>query len=291
MLTQQPTKRTMLIVADDPYYRSELRTLLGRDYIVVGEASSQETAISLTAQLHPDLMLLDMELADGGDYITVLRQIKERRETVLIVADDPYYRSELRTLLGRDYIVVGEASSQETAISLTAQLHPDLMLLDMELGDGGDYITVLQQIQQRRETVKVVVLSAHQEVRQILLALKAGARGYVSKPQAGRQLEDALTTVLRNQVYLSLEAVTLFCQEILVRFTSTTQAETYSLSSKDIEVLQLLVKGLRYKQIAIKLHISYSTVKFYCERIRDKLQVENIKQAIAKAIKLGLIEP
>ena len=221
----------------------------------------------------------------------MLTQMPQTKRTILIVGDDRYYRSKLQTLLSRDYIVVGEASSQETAISLTTQLHPDLMLLDMELADGSHYITVLRQLQERRETVKVVVLSDHQEGSQILLALQAGARSYVSKLQADRQLEDALSTVLQDQVYLPLEAATLLCEVIRARPTSTTQAETYSLSSRDLEVLQLVARGLRYKKIATELRISYGTVKFYCERICNKLQVESIKQAIAKAIKQELVQP
>lgn len=210
--------------------------------------------------------------------------------SILLVEDDRHYRSDLRTRLGRDYTIVGEASSVETAISLTAQRHPDLMLLDLKLAYGDDGLALLRQLQERQEKVKPLVLSAYQEGSRILRALEAGAMGYIFKFQVGKQLEDALTTVSRGGVYLPPEVAKPLFQVIQTRPTSTTQSETCPLSYRELEVLQLLVKGLLYKHIAKELNIHLGTVKFYCENIRNKLQVENIKQAIAKAIKLEIVQ-
>ena len=139
------------------------------------------------------------------------RSVQTKTLSILLVVDDWHYRSELQTRLSGGYTVVGEASSVESAIYLTAQRHPDLMLLDMEL-EGGNAIAVLRQLQERQEKVKPLVLSAHQESSWIHRAMLAGAQGYIIKPQVAQQLENAITTVSQGNIFLPPNAATPFIQ-------------------------------------------------------------------------------
>ena len=217
--------------------------------------------------------------------------------SILLVEDDRRFRAGLRTLLdfyreqGGGCTVVGEASSVETAVSLTAQRHPDLMLLDMEL-ENGDGMAVLRQLQERQEEIKPLVLSAHQEEHWIYRAMQAGAMGYVFKPQLTRQLWDAIITVLRGEVYLPSEAATGFFRQFqAAHATPTIQAETCQLSNREVEVLLWLVRGASNEAIAKQLYISIATVKAHLTSIFEKLQVTSRTQAIVTAMKLGLVQP
>ncbi|OWY66002.1 DNA-binding response regulator [cyanobacterium TDX16] len=218
--------------------------------------------------------------------------------SILLVEDDQHFRAGLRTLLdlyraehGGSCTVVGEASSVETAISLTAQRHPDLMLLDMEL-EYGDGIAVLRQLQERQEQVKPLVLSAHQEDYWIYRAMQAGAMGYVFKPQLAQQLWNAIVTVLRGEVYLPAAVATRFFRQFQAsHVTSTTPAETCQLSNREVEVLLWLVRGASNEAIAKQLYISIATVKAHLTSIFEKLQVTSRTQAIVTAMKLGLVQP
>lgn len=239
----------------------------------------------------------------------MLAQIKQTRTlSILLVEDDPHFRSGLRTLLGGGYTIVGETNCVKTAISLTARRHPDLMLLDMKL-EGGDGIALLQQLQERHEKVKPLVLSAHQEGSEISRALLAGAKGYVFKSQVAQQLEDAITTVSQGNVFLPPNVATLFVQSLqAVPRISTTPAEIPHLSNRELEVLQWVAWGASNEGIAKELFITTHTVKLNLEHVYNKLKVRtrewNEKEnkfktdklvnsrvlAIRKAVKLGLVQ-
>lgn len=226
------------------------------------------------------------------------RSVQTKTLSILLVEDDGRFRAGLRTLLdfyreqGGGCTVVGEASSVETAVSLTAQRHPDLMLLDMEL-ENGDGMAVLRQLQERQEEIKPLVLSAHQEEHWIYRAMQAGAMGYVFKPQLTRQLWDAIITVLRGEVYLPSEAATGFFRQFQAAqsATSTIQASPCHLSNREVEVLLWLVRGASNEAIAKQLYISIATVKAHLTSIFEKLQVTSRTQAIVTAMKLGLVQP
>ncbi len=212
--------------------------------------------------------------------------------SILLVERDPHFRAELRALLSGNYTIVGETSSAETAISLIAQRHPDLMLLGKI--KGSNEIAVLQQLQEKPEKVKPLVLSAHQEGSEILRALQAGAKGYVFTSQVDKQLEEAITIVSQGDVFLPPKVATLLSQWLrAINPTSNTLTETPQLSNRQLEVLELLVRGHSTNEaIAKRLHIEIGTVKAHLTNIQDKLQVEHNRiQTVVKAIKLGLIQP
>jgi DNA-binding NarL/FixJ family response regulator len=217
--------------------------------------------------------------------------------SILIADDDQRFRIGLRTLLDfyreqtKRFAVVGEASRVDTALSLVAQKHPDLLLLDLELY-GGSGMAVLQQLRDQQEKVKPLVISAHQEDHWIYRAMQAGAVGYIFKAQLSKQLWDAITTVMQGKVYLPAEAATGFFRQFQeARSDLPLQSEQdYQLSNREKEVLLWLVRGESNEKIADQLHITTATVKAHLTNVFQKLKVTSRTQAIIKALSTGLVQ-
>ncbi len=217
--------------------------------------------------------------------------------SILLVDDNQRFRSGLRSLLefhqdqGEGFTVIGEASSIETALTLTMQRQPDLILLDMEFVKG-DGLSVLRQLREREIAVKTLVISAHQEDDWIYQAMQAGAAGYLFKSQVAQQLWDAIATVLRGDVYLPPEAATSFFrqfQAVQVHLSHHSEADGL-LSHREVEVLLWLLRGESNEKIAQQMYVSIATVKAYLTTIFQKLEVTNRTQAIVEAMKRGLIQ-
>lgn len=223
---------------------------------------------------------------------------KKELISILLVDDEPHFRQGIRTLLnfyntssciGLD--IVGEAASVEQAVKLTAEQHPALILLDLEL-PPEDGITALLRLGELPYNGKVLILSAHQQDDWVFRAMQAGAWGYVFKDQLATQLCEAITTVINNKVYLPPEVATAFFR-LFHYYTgnSLTSSNGIHLTEREREVLNWLVQGASNEQIAGHLYITVATVKAHLTAIFEKLSVTSRTQAIVKALKLGLVCP
>lgn len=217
--------------------------------------------------------------------------------SVLLVDDDQRFRQGLRTLLNFYNIngsllldVVGEAASVDQALSLTAQQRPALILLDLELATG-DGITALIRLREMSYAGKVLVLSGHQEDDWIFRAMQAGAAGYVFKSRLATQLCDAITTVMKSEVYLPAEVASGFFRRFQAYSESSLQArQKLHLTEREQEVLHWLAQGASNEEIAKHLYVTVATVKAHLTSIFEKLEVNSRTQAIVAALKLGLIQ-
>jgi DNA-binding NarL/FixJ family response regulator len=220
--------------------------------------------------------------------------------SILLVEDDRRFRTGIRTLLNfyqeqgsGHFAVIGEADSAETALALIEQQTPDLILLDLELSTGSGMM-VLRQLQQHGSTAKTLVISAHQEDSWIFQAMGAGAVGYVFKIALARQLWDAIATVIQGEIYLPPEVATAFFrqfQQIQAAAAAQSEQPCVTLSTREIEVLTWLARGVSNERIGEHLYISVATVKAHLTSIFQKLKVHSRSQAIVAAIKMGLIQP
>jgi DNA-binding NarL/FixJ family response regulator len=216
--------------------------------------------------------------------------------SILLVDDEPRFRQGVRTLLGflgtndsLKFDVVGEAASVEQALKLTVEQKPAMILLDMEL-PPGDGITALLSLREMSYKGKVLVLSGHREDEWVFRAMQAGACGYVFKDRVATQLCEAITTVMKEEVYLSPEVATCFFR--LFNFyagRSLTAGKAIHLTEREQEVLHWLVEGSSNEEIARHLYITVATVKAHLTAIFEKLSVTSRTQAIVKALKLGLV--
>jgi DNA-binding NarL/FixJ family response regulator len=217
--------------------------------------------------------------------------------SILLVDDEQRFRQGLRTLLNFYSLndsfsleVVGEAASVEQALKLTLQESPNLILLDLELV-GGDGITTLHRLREISYTGKVLVLSGHQEDDWIFRAMQAGAAGYVFKSRLASQLCEAITTVMKSEIYLPSEVVNGFFR----RFQAYSEPyletrQKLHLTEREHEVLHWLTQGASNEEIAKHLYVTVATVKAHLTSIFEKLQVTSRTQAIVAALKLGLIQ-
>ncbi len=206
---------------------------------------------------------------------------------VLIVDDHPVVRHGLSELINRtaDLEVVGQAGKASEAISVLDAVKPDLVVIDISLEDGSG-IELIKQLKARNPEVKMLVNSMHDEKLYAERALRAGAMGYVNKEESMDQIVEAIRQVLRGRVYLS----NAMSDRVLHRVVSGGSEEegerspVETLSDRELEVFELMGKGLTTRQIAKKLHLSPKTVETHREHIKTKLNLTNNNQLLRHAV-------
>ena len=216
---------------------------------------------------------------------------------VLLVDDEQRFRQGLKTLLNFYSVngsllleVVGEAATVDQALSLAAQQQPALILLDLELA-SGDGITVLIRLFQMSFAGKVLVLSGHQEDDYIFRAMQAKAAGYVFKSCLATQLYEAITSVMKSEIYLPPMVASGFFRRFQADSEAPLQAShKLHLTEREREVLYWLAQGDSNEKIAKRLYVTVATVKAHLTSIFEKLEVTSRTQAIVAALKLGLLQ-
>ena len=196
----------------------------------------------------------------------------------IIVADDhPLFREGVVKTLAReaDIDVIAEASSGEEAVEQAVDLLPDLAILDLTMpGIGG--ITATIQMSERCPATTVLVLTVSEDSDDLLQALKAGARGYVLKGVSGRELVQAVRSVIAGEVYITPA----LAAGILSEMTRNDPADPFkNLTDREHEILQLVAGGLTNREIGAQLYIAEKTVKHYMTNVLQKLQVRSRVEA------------
>jgi DNA-binding NarL/FixJ family response regulator len=209
---------------------------------------------------------------------------------LLIVDDHPVVREGLSAMLStqRDFQVVGEAQDGAEAEQKVEALSPDVVLMDLEMPDV-DGPEAIHRIRARRQDARVLVLTAYDTDERILDAVKAGAQGYMLKGAPREELFKAIRVV--NQGGSLLAPVV--AQKLLGRVGQMLSQEggipAEQLTERELDVLRLLVKGARNKEIAAQLYITERTVKFHTGIIFQKLGVTNRSEAITVALQRRLV--
>ena len=195
---------------------------------------------------------------------------------VLIVDDHPIVREGLRALISQqtDLEVCGEAESVGEAMDLVDSTQPDIAVIDISL-KGSDGLELIRRIKERHGSVRMLVSSMHDESMYARRSLRAGAMGFVSKENAGRQIIDAIRRVLDGRIYLSQEMSEQLISRMLERGDKPGPSSVESLSDREFEVFRWIGHGLTTREIADRLHLSVKTVETYRQRIRQKLDLRN----------------
>lgn len=205
----------------------------------------------------------------------------------IVIADDHrVLRTGLRLLLETQpgLVVVGEASTGEEAVHLVDELHPDLVLLDLNMpGCGGP--CALRQIHLRHPEVRVLVLTMHDDTTYVREVFQAGAVGYVLKEAADQELLSAIATAAKGgtYVYPTLAGRMLTVDPVL------SQTDQSVLSPRETEVLRLIALGHTNQEIADTLLIGVRTVETYKEHISGKLGLTTRAQMVRYALQHGLV--
>ncbi len=207
---------------------------------------------------------------------------------VLIVDDHPVWRDGLRTDLERDRAgeVVGEAGDGGEAIDMARELMPDVVVMDLQLPTVSG-IDATSRIVEESPHIRVLVLSAGGEEAQVLEAVKAGARGYLLKTEAtAAEVVDAVRRVNSGEPVFTPTLAGL----VLDEFRRIAQHETTEpgLTARETEVLRLVARGYRYREIAAQLFIATKTVQNHVQNILSKLQLNTRYELMAYAIRRGM---
>jgi NarL family two-component system response regulator LiaR len=211
---------------------------------------------------------------------------KKSNIRVLLVDDHTVVRSGLGAVLMSydDMSLVGEASNGEEAIRLCQQLKPDVVLMDlmMPVVDG---VAATRTIHEKMPEIGIIALTSFNERDMVEGALKAGAMSYLLKTVSAAELIDAIRGAVAGKPSLSPEAA-----QVLVQGLKQDKSKQYDLTGREHEILGLMVEGLPNQEIAERLVVSQSTVKFHVSNILSKLEVNTRTEAVALALKSKLIK-
>jgi len=213
---------------------------------------------------------------------------------ILLVEDDELFRLGLATRLGQEsgFEIIAEANDGETAVELTNQYRPDVVLLDVGLpGIGG--VEACRQIKQQHPNLPVLVLTSHSQKPLIERLIVAGAQGYCLKGIEAEHLILALRSVVTGASWWDIQGTS----EIREVFTQKPQISSSSpelldnpLTNREQEILKLIAVGKNNQEIAKELSIATGTVRVHVHAILQKLEVRDRTQAAILAFQKGLIQ-
>jgi DNA-binding NarL/FixJ family response regulator len=215
----------------------------------------------------------------------------DSQTSVVIAYGNRLFREGLRQVLTgeKEIKIVGEAVNEEQAVHIVSELKPDIMLIDMAFVDV-DKVEIIPSIREKSPNTKSLILSASSDEEKIFKALKAGARGYLSKDSGVPDLVKSIQSVRRGELWLERQLMAKFIDGTLVansREEDQEEATIEKLTQREEEVLGCLTKGCTNKEIADSLFISERTVKSHLNNIFRKIHVTRRLQAILYAIDHG----
>ncbi len=206
---------------------------------------------------------------------------------VVIVDDHPVTRDGLRAALGTadDVQIVGEASSGEEAVQAVNDLEPDVVFMDVRM-PGMNGIEATRAIRQGKPDTRVILFTVDESRASIAEAIQAGVSGYLLKDVGVDELVNAARLALEGKAVIHPTLTQAFIEEVRL----VERKPEAPLSRREIEILQRVAYGATTKEVADKLGISPHTVKTHLERIFEKLGANDRAQAVAIAIRQGVVE-
>jgi DNA-binding NarL/FixJ family response regulator len=193
---------------------------------------------------------------------------------VVLVDDHALFRAGVRGELGDRVDVVGEAESVAEAVPLIKELDPEVVLLDVHLPDGGGE-AVIAGVALERPGVKFLALAVSDAAEDVIGVIRAGARGYVTKTISGEELADAVRRVADGDAVFSPRLAGFVLDAFRAGERVQSDSELNELTAREREVLQLIARGYRYKEIAARLHLSIKTVESHVSSVLRKLQLSS----------------
>jgi len=208
----------------------------------------------------------------------------------LIVDDHPVVRFGLRHMLGTtdDIEVVGELENIHDLKNALAEMKPDVVLLDLELGDTNG-VDALRELRAEAPSVRVVIYTSHDEEERIVQAAELGVDGYLLKGCPPDELIRAIRSVCEGGTAIEASVAAKLMQHMNSHAARNAEA-TVHFSKRETQVLELLAKGMTNRNIGSTLFISESTVKFHVHAILNKLDAGNRTEAVSIAVQDGIIK-
>jgi DNA-binding NarL/FixJ family response regulator len=206
---------------------------------------------------------------------------------VCIVDDNKDIRSALEQIItmSEGYNLVGSCPTAEEALLHIPIIQPDIVLMDIDLGEGDNGIQLVKKLKLDYPDILFMMCTVYEDDEKIFEALSAGANGYILKKTAPHRLLEAISELQQGGAPMSSQIARKVVNAFQLRNTEPVNpksAELNTLSPREKEILELLAKGLLYKEIAGQLFISQETVRKHVYHIYEKLHVNNRVEAINK---------
>lgn len=204
---------------------------------------------------------------------------------VFLVDDHPMVREHLAQLIEQqpDMQVCGEAIDLAQALEGIGQTQPDIAIVDISLRSSNG-LDLIKEIKARAWAVPILVLSMHEESLYAERILRAGALGYINKQESSKNILLAIRRVIDRQIYVSAEISQQFVRRAIGGISGTEISPVASLGDRELEVFQLIGRGLGTRQIAETLRLSIKTVETYRARIKEKLSIDDGIQLLRRAM-------
>ncbi|GAC1446824.1 MAG: two-component system response regulator MnoR [Pyrinomonadaceae bacterium] len=220
-----------------------------------------------------------------------------RRIRVILVDDHAIIRSGLRAVFSKQpqIEIIGEAATGGAALALTAKSKPDVVLLDLDLGDGDESGALIPQLHAVASDARILILTGIGDKKAHVRALKMGASGLVTKDKATETIVKAVEKVYQGEVWFDRAMMSAALGEMMRPSVPSKvdpeSAKINSLTGREREVIRLIGEGLKNKQIADQLFISETTVTHHLTSVFSKLDVKNRLELIIYAYRYKLARP
>ena len=207
------------------------------------------------------------------------------RVSILVVDDHPIVRQGMRHLLEQvpEFSVAAEAGDAREALEAIRAQRPDVVILDISL-KGMDGLELTKAIRAQYETLPVLIMSMHDESLYAERVLRAGGNGYIMKHEVADNVIQAVRQVLRGQIYVSENIRQRILQGLGTSRPDLAASPVERLSDRELEVFQLIGRGLGTRRIAEELHLSVKTIETYRAHIKEKLGLETAAELVRRAV-------
>jgi len=204
---------------------------------------------------------------------------------IMIIEDHPIFRIGLCELINQevDLMVCGEAEDVGKAWEDIQRLNPDMAIVDISL-KGRSGLELIHQINNYKKDLPVLVLSMHDEALFAQRALRAGAKGYIMKKDASESVVKAIRSVLDGKIYVSEKVIGGILETLSGQAETQGKSIAEKLTDRELEVFQLIGKGISTKEIAEQLNLSVKTIGTYRERIKEKLNLRHTTELVRHAV-------
>jgi len=209
-----------------------------------------------------------------------------QKAKILLVDDHPLVREWLATLINQqaDLEVCGETDSAPTALQMIGHVNPEIAIVDISM-ERGSGLELIKDIKAHHPHVMVIVLSMHDEALYAERALRAGARGYLMKREATKNVLQAIRCVLGGKLHVSDKMAILLAEKFVDGRLSKQGSLVEKLSDRELEVFQLLGRGYTTRRIAEELHVSFKTIQAFSARIKEKLGLMTATELLLEAVR------
>ncbi len=213
------------------------------------------------------------------------RKSAKGKDKIFIVDDHPLLREGLTRLFNQqpDLYVCGEASTAHQALKSIPVLKPDIVIVDLTLASSNG-LDLIKDMKLRSLKSRVLVLSMHDESLYAERALRAGAKGYIMKQEASKDVLKAIHRILAGEIYLSEKMAAKMLHKIADGKSDENSLPEGALSDRELQVFQLIGQGRGTREIAVELHISAKTVESYRAHIKVKMNLRNAHELTQHAV-------